>query len=190
MSYTFSRRDFMKYTALTAVAIAGSGMLTGCSNPNRPSGTVGSKLKPGDGICEATLLGDTSKPVYNATDKSLTCKFDIYTLVGQLQVTDIHFQLNVTDADGNVIRYYAGVSGLTITVDYGSASGLEKNQTVKPTVTFKGITNLTTAKSISVIYIPKIYASGSVTDSFSDVYATWTFEPKAIGLGAAAGEGN
>ena len=28
MSYTFSRRDFMKYTALTAVAIAGSGMLT------------------------------------------------------------------------------------------------------------------------------------------------------------------
>ena len=33
MSYTFSRRDFMKYTALTAVAIAGSGMLTGCSNP-------------------------------------------------------------------------------------------------------------------------------------------------------------
>ena len=39
MSYTFSRRDFMKYTALTAVAIAGSGMLTGCSNPNRPTGT-------------------------------------------------------------------------------------------------------------------------------------------------------
>ena len=26
MSYTFSRRDFMKYTALTAVAIAVSGM--------------------------------------------------------------------------------------------------------------------------------------------------------------------
>ena len=184
MSYTFSRRDFMKYTALTAVAIAGSGMLTGCSNPNRPSGTVGSKLKPGDGICEATLKSATY------TGNTLTCNFDIYTLVGQLQVTDIHFQLNVTDADGNVIRYYAGVSGLTITVDNGSASGLEKNQTVKPTVTFKGITDLTTAKSISVIYIPKIYASGSVTDSFSDVYATWTFEPKAIGLGAAAGEGN
>ena len=43
MSYTFSRRDFMKYTALTAVAIAGSGMLTGCSlslihisEPTRP----------------------------------------------------------------------------------------------------------------------------------------------------------
>ena len=45
MSYTFSRRDFMKYTALTAVAIAGSGMLTGCSNPNRPVGKAGDNMK-------------------------------------------------------------------------------------------------------------------------------------------------
>ena len=59
MSFTFSRRDFMKYTALTAVAIAGSGMLTGCSNPNRPTGTVGSKLSPGDRICDATLKSAT-----------------------------------------------------------------------------------------------------------------------------------
>ena len=41
MSYTFSRRDFMKYSAVAAVAVAGSGMFTGCStsNPNRPSAT-------------------------------------------------------------------------------------------------------------------------------------------------------
>ena len=37
MSYTFSRRDFMKYTALTAVAVASAGMFTGCGeNPNQP----------------------------------------------------------------------------------------------------------------------------------------------------------
>ena len=75
MSYTFSRRNFMKYTALTAVAIAGSGMLTGCSNPNRPSGTVGSKLSPGDRICDATLKSATY------TGNTLTCNFDIYTKV-------------------------------------------------------------------------------------------------------------
>ena len=42
MSYTFSRRDFMKYSAVAAVAVAGSSMFTGCgsiSNPNRPFGT-------------------------------------------------------------------------------------------------------------------------------------------------------
>ena len=193
MSYTFSRRDLMKYSAVAAVAVAGSSMFTGCglvSNPNRPTGTIGSTLKPGSKICDATLLGDTNKPVYNATDKSLTCKFDIYTRVGQLQITGDHFQLNVTGADDKVTAYYTGVSGLTITVDGGSAAGLNQYSTKKPTVTFKGIADLSTAKSISVIYIPKIYAKGSVTDSYSDIYATWTFEPKAIGLGAAAGEGN
>ena len=29
MSYTFSRRDFLKYSALTVVAVAGAGMLSG-----------------------------------------------------------------------------------------------------------------------------------------------------------------
>lgn len=96
MSYTFSRRDFMKYTALTAVAIAGSGMLTGCSNPNRPTGTIGSTLKPGDGICEATLLSGASKPTYNLTDKKLVCNFKIKSIIAGLQVSQGHFQVDVT----------------------------------------------------------------------------------------------
>ena len=44
MSYTFSRRNFMKYTALAAAAVAVSGSLTGCSNPNRPVGKTGDTL--------------------------------------------------------------------------------------------------------------------------------------------------
>ena len=31
MSLTFSRRSFLKYTAVAAVAVAGSSMFTGCS---------------------------------------------------------------------------------------------------------------------------------------------------------------
>ena len=30
MSYTFSRRSFLKYTAVAAVAVAGSALLAGC----------------------------------------------------------------------------------------------------------------------------------------------------------------
>ena len=30
MSTVFSRRSFLKYTAVTAVAVAGAGLLTGC----------------------------------------------------------------------------------------------------------------------------------------------------------------
>ena len=88
MSYTFSRRDFMKYTALTAVAIAGSGMLTGCSNPNRPVGKTGDTLKPGDGICEATLLNSAGKePSYNSATQTLTCNFKIVTKIELLEPT-------------------------------------------------------------------------------------------------------
>lgn len=60
MSYTFSRRDFLKYSAMTAVAVAGAGLLTGCEiqDPNNPVikklgygttlGTTGGLLKSVD----------------------------------------------------------------------------------------------------------------------------------------------
>ena len=61
MSYTFSRRDFLKYSAMTAVAVAGAGLLTGCEiqDPNNPVikklgygttlGTTGGLLKSASG---------------------------------------------------------------------------------------------------------------------------------------------
>ena len=46
MSLTFSRRSFLKYTAVAAVAVAGSSMLTGCKdNPYQPEGAFGKDLK-------------------------------------------------------------------------------------------------------------------------------------------------
>ena len=101
MSYTFSRRDFMKYTALTAVAIAGSGMLTG------PVGKAGDTLKPGDGICEATVLNSAGKePRYDPNTKTLTCYFKIVTKLKLLEITDSHFQVDVTTAEGTKHYYY------------------------------------------------------------------------------------
>ena len=51
MSYTFSRRAFLKYSATTAVAMAGAGLLGGCEfkDPNNPvskelPSTITSKL--------------------------------------------------------------------------------------------------------------------------------------------------
>lgn len=166
MSYTFSRRDFMKYTALTAVAIAGSGMLTGCSNPNRPTGTVGSKLSPGGNICDATLKSASYNP------DTLTCEFEIYTKVS-LQVNQQHFQVNVTDADNKLHTYYQGVSGVTIDLVDGSNASVDAKTTVTPTLKVSGIENLTSASKVQVLYIPKMYANGSITDSYSDVYGTW-----------------
>lgn len=162
MSYTFSRRDFMKYTALTAVAIAGSSMLTGCSNPNRPSGTVGSKLSPGGKTCDATLKSATY------SGNTLTCNFDIYTRVS-LQINDRHFQVNVTTGDQTKIYYYGNSN---IKLDPNALNDYEAKTSVTPTLTVD-IPDLGSADKIEVVYIPKLWAKDSLTDSFSDIYGTW-----------------
>lgn len=48
MAYTFSRRSFLKYTALSAVVLAGASVLSGCeiTDPNNPVSTkLGTKLE-------------------------------------------------------------------------------------------------------------------------------------------------
>ena len=65
MSLTFSRRSFLKYTAVAAVAVAGSSLLTGCKdNPYQPEGAFGKDLK---------VMGtfNMSSPVYDAANKKI-----------------------------------------------------------------------------------------------------------------------
>ena len=84
MSYTFSRRDFLKYSAMTAVAVAGAGLLTGCEiqDPNNPVikklgygttlGTTGGLLKSvdtegTDGVFTFTVKNNFDAPLLMAT---------------------------------------------------------------------------------------------------------------------------
>ena len=84
MSYTFSRRDFLKYSAMTAVAVAGAGLLTGCEiqDPNNPVikklgygttlGTTGGLLKSVDldgtaGVFTFTVKNNSDAPLHMAT---------------------------------------------------------------------------------------------------------------------------
>ena len=137
-------------------------MLTGCSNPNRPVGTIGRTLKPGDGICEATLKSATY------TSNTLTCNFDIYTKVS-LQINKNHFQVNVTTGDQTKIYYYGNSN---IELNPNPLNDYEAKTSVKPTLTVD-IADLATADKIEVVYIPKLWAKDSLTDSYSDIYATW-----------------
>ena len=176
MSYTFSRRDFMKYSALTAVAVAGAGMFTGCgSNPNRPTGKIGETLAPGKGICDATLKGGDDKPTY--VNNVLTCKFKIYTKVS-LQVSKQHFQIQVVDDAGNV-TYYNSTNYTSLALDPDSLTDYDAKTTVEPTLTVT-IPDLASAAKIQVVYLPKIVAAGKVNDAYSDIYATWEFTPDAL----------
>lgn len=88
MSYTFSRRDFLKYSAMTAVAVAGAGLLTGCEiqDPNNPVvkklgygttlGTTGGLLKSvdtegTDGVFTFTVKNSSDAPLRMMTPNEL-----------------------------------------------------------------------------------------------------------------------
>lgn len=98
MSYTFSRRDFLKYSALTAVAVAGAGLLTGCEiqDPNNP---VIKKLGYG------TTLGTTGG-LLKSVDTEGTDVVFTFTVKNSsdapLRMTPIElFTVEVLDAKGN-----------------------------------------------------------------------------------------
>ena len=146
--------------------MAVSGSLTGCSNPNQPTGTVGSTLKPGGGICEATLLSGDSKPTYNLTDKKLVCNFKIKSLIAGLQVSKGHFQVDVTGGEHpgsyNVNTHPTGVAAATFELTGGI--------------------NLTGATNVAVRYCPKHSADENGKDLYNDVYATWNITANDLGL--------
>ena len=170
MSYTFSRRDFMKYTALAAAAVAVSGSLTGCSNPNRPVGKTGDTLKPGSGICEATLLNsDGKKPIYDSATKTLTCNFKIVTKIELLEITDSHFQVDVTTAAGTKHYYY----NTTPAPSLGATANpkAKKDSVTEATLTLN--LDLSGATKVAVLYTPKHGATGEPNDSYNDIYGTW-----------------
>lgn len=91
MSYTFSRRDFLKYSAMTAVAVAGAGLLTGCEiqDPNNPVikklgygttlGTTGGLLKSvdtegTDGVFTFTVKNNSDAPLLMTPNGIFTVK--------------------------------------------------------------------------------------------------------------------
>ena len=91
MSYTFSRRDFLKYSAMTALAVAGAGLLTGCEiqDPNNPVikklgygttlGTTGGLLKSvdtegTDGVFTFTVKNNSDAPLPMTPNDIFTVK--------------------------------------------------------------------------------------------------------------------
>ncbi len=190
MSYTFSRRDFMKYSAVAAVAVAGSSMFTGCSlisNPNRPYGTYTK-----DADCQLTFGGksggvlgfggtqdyQTLKAGASCVSNVLTLKFAHYAISPGCSCSAGNYQIDITDADGKVksYRHNSDFGDTTITkvsiTDNGGAEGMTVETEYTPTITVTGI-NFSGAEKVEVRYFPRHNALGKENDTYSDVYATW-----------------
>ena len=110
MSYTFSRRAFLKYSAATAVAVAGASLLGGCEyqDPKNPvcktlPGAIKSDLQ--------VIAGLKSMKIENGT---CTLEVDIESArADPIRLTTDCFSIAVEDSEGNQ-RYFSLRNGVQI----------------------------------------------------------------------------
>lgn len=187
MSYTFSRRDFMKYSAVAAVAVAGSSMFTGCgsfSNPNRPSAVYNaaedSKLTFSGKSGGILGFGGTQDYLvlkkggsYNSVFGKLSLEFTHYPVSEGTSATAAYYQLKYVTADGN--RYITSAAGALKAEGGGAGLEINKETQVKVTVTIPADVKdaVEGAEAVYIQYFPRHNALGKDNDSYSDVYATW-----------------
>lgn len=185
MSYTFSRRDFMKYSAVAAVAVAGSSMFTGCgsiSNPNRPFGTYNKEAD-----CKLSFsgtsggffgIGGTKDYLvlkkggsYDSGSGTLNLEFTHYPISEGTSAIASCYQLKYVTEDGN--HYVTSATG----VASNGGKGLKANEVAHATVTVTIPENVKAAvekaKAVYIQYFPRNNALGREDDTYSDVYATW-----------------
>jgi len=110
MSYTFSRRAFLKYSAATAVAVAGASLLGGCEyqDPKNPvcktlPGAIKSDLQ--------VIAGLKSMKIENGT---CTLEVDIESArANPIRLTTDCFSIGVKDSEDNQ-RYFSLRNGVQI----------------------------------------------------------------------------
>lgn len=157
MSFEFSRRNFMKYTAVAAVALAGASLFTGCKN----SGDSYNLLKEGAG--ELTVLQvtaamgkyDDKSKKYTAPDitTGTTIEFPMKITnnrTNPIYVTPDNFKVVVTSSDGKTVKKYS----VTIE-DALKDTNLKKGSSVYGKVTVQDVT-LKAGDVVVLTYCPDL----------------------------------
>ena len=172
MSLTFSRRSFLKYTAVAAVAVAGSSLLTGCKdNPYQPTGTIGDKL---------SIMGDftlLSNPAPKYENGKMTCTLVIEcTSKRNLQVTPYCFQIDVYENDKeekllNTYRYDSASQNVKLEKPVGD---LKKDQKVQTELYCEGM-NMANGNIVKIKYWPRAQASEGLL-GYTEAFATWSMK--------------
>lgn len=174
MSLTFSRRSFLKYTAVAAVAVAGSSLLTGCKdNPYQPEGGIGDSLK---------IMGtfQLSKASYDVDARKLTCDMSFKcTSDRDLNIKRECFQVIVADKDGKNEVIYSLEQSQHNKISLSNAkSGLSKKDDALETKLYvEDLVALKEGDTVKVQYWPRAQASQGQL-GYTDAYATWTMTYK------------
>lgn len=131
MTGEFSRRSFLKYTALTAVAVAGSSLLTGCSGYAPVQHAVGTSNKVLKVVStleqvECTATFTTFKLVVkNGRNNALDVTRANFAVMADSYLAYQNDKLQVTSPDalshqvkkGETVTYYVTAKGLNARTD-------------------------------------------------------------------------
>ena len=172
MSLTFSRRSFLKYTAVAAVAVAGSSLLTGCKdNPYQPTGTIGDKL---------SIMGDftlLSNPAPTYANNTLTCTLKIEcTSKRNLYVIPDCFQVNVYNKDEKLLKSYS-----TIALSEYRRDLSKDDDPLTTTMSCTGMDALNEGDIVKVKYWPRAQASEGLL-GYTEAFATWSMKFNGTGF--------
>lgn len=159
MSFEFSRRNFMKYTAVAAVALAGASLFTGCKN----SGDSYNLLK--EGVGELTVLQVTAamgtknkdgKYTFPALQAGQNVKISFLMSItngrtNPIYVTPNNFKVVVTSSDGKTVKKHS----VTIDDDLKDTN-LKKGSSVSGHVTIAQGVELKEGDVVVLTYCPDL----------------------------------
>ena len=169
MSLTFSRRSFLKYTAVAAVAVAGSSLLTGCKdNPYQPTGTIGDTL---------SIMGDFTMKSATYAGGTLTCAMTFKcTSKRGLSVVPANFQVDVYDKDEKLLKTYRSDStGSNVSLDNPKGDLTKDNDAWASNMICKDMVALNEGDIVKVKYWPRAQASEGLL-GYTEAYATWSMK--------------
>ena len=149
MSYTFSRRAFLKYSAATAVAVAGASLLGGCEyqDPNNPV----SKALPSAITSELQVIGG----LRGLKIENGTCTMEVDIESGRanpIPLDPYRFSLAIKDAEGKQV-YFSGNNGGVQILD-AENSRIEQKKPVTLHLAASNFPELQDGDTVLFQYIP------------------------------------
>lgn len=162
MSFAFSRRSFLKYTAVAAVAVAGASLFTGCKIDTSDSYNV-LLTTPGElTVLQVTAAMGTyveASKSYTAPDvtgKTIAFPFKITNgRANPIYVNPNNFKATVLDAEGKVIAKYTAINGLSLEPSLCDTN-LKKDASVSGNVNLTLGAALEPGQSIVLTYCPDL----------------------------------